>query len=162
MATPRSHRPGFFHFFKVVFDQDVSGYTTVCQTVFFKRYFRLGHQWPYHGLTDRVSGMVTDVLGQKSDTKKTVCETVVWPLTLKKPGPGDWGMVTTRLGQEPDAGIHHPSKLSLIDKRRTAALKLLPSGSLQIRWRGTEEEEFSFFSWSCHQTYANVKKKTHN
>ncbi len=46
----------FFSFFlKVVFDQDISGHTTVCQTrFFFKRYFRLGCQWPYHCLTDWV------------------------------------------------------------------------------------------------------------
>ncbi len=102
MATPQSHRPFFFHFFKVVFDQDVSGYTTVCQTSFFKRYFRLGHQWPYHGLTDWVYGMVTDILDQKSDKKNVVCETVVWLLTLKKAGLGDRGMVTARLGQKPE------------------------------------------------------------
>ncbi len=34
VATPRSHRPGFFHFFK--------------------SRFRPRHQWPYHGLSDRV------------------------------------------------------------------------------------------------------------
>ncbi len=66
----------------LVFDQDVSGHTTICQTrIFLKRYFRLGRQWPYHGLTDWVRGMVTDVLGQKSDLRNLACETVVWPLT---------------------------------------------------------------------------------
>ncbi len=47
--------------------------------------------------------MVTDILGQKSDFKKNPnCETMVWPLTLKKPGPGDQGMVTAGLGQKPE------------------------------------------------------------
>ncbi len=45
--------------------------------------------------------MVTDVLGQKSD-KKPVCETMVWPLTLKELGPGDRGMVTAGPGQKPE------------------------------------------------------------
>ncbi len=36
VARPRSHRLGFFIFFlKDVFDQDVSGHTTVCKTGFF-------------------------------------------------------------------------------------------------------------------------------
>ncbi len=43
---------------------------------------------------------VTDVLGQKSDEKNPVCETVVWPLTLKNPGPRDRSMVTARPGQK--------------------------------------------------------------
>ncbi len=46
--------------------------------------------------------MVTDVIGQKSDEKTPVCETVVWPMTLKKPGPGERGMVTAELGQKPE------------------------------------------------------------
>ncbi len=80
--------------------------------VFLKRYFRLGRQWPYHSLTDRVCGMVTDVLGQKSDKKTPVCETVVWPLTswskrtlkikFKKPGLWDRDVSTGRPGQKPD------------------------------------------------------------
>ncbi len=65
---------GFFSiFFLVVLDQNVSGHTTVYQTGFFlKRYFRLGRQWPYPGLTYRVRGMVTDVPGQKRGKKKPV------------------------------------------------------------------------------------------
>ncbi len=55
---------------------------------FLKRYFRLGRQWPYHSLADRVCGMVTDVLGQKSVKKNPVCETMVWLLP--------------RLGQKPE------------------------------------------------------------
>ncbi len=96
---------GFFHFFffffKVVFDQDISGHTMVCQTGFFKKDIL---DWdindPYHGLTDRVRGMVTDVLGQKSDKNPKI--PLVWPLMLKKPGPGDRGMVTAKLGQNPE------------------------------------------------------------
>ncbi len=72
--------------------------------------------------------MVTDVLGQKSDNKNPVCETMVWPLTLKKPGPGDRGMVTARLGKNLNAGIRRPPKLPLIDGQWTLALELLPSG----------------------------------
>ncbi len=151
VATPQSHRPGFFIFFKkVVFDQDVSGHTTVCQTRFFKRYFRLGCQWPYHGLTDQVRGMATDILGQKSDKKNlknTVCETVVWPLMLKKPGPWDpevWSL--PGWVKNLNTGIHRPSKLPLIDGWWMLALELVPSGSLQIRWHGLEEgSEFRFF-----------------
>ncbi len=41
--------------------------------------------------------------------KKPVCETVVWPLTLKKPGSGDQGMVTARPGQKPER--RHPSPI---------------------------------------------------
>ncbi len=36
--------------------------------------------------------MVTDILGQKSDKKNPVYETVVWQLTLKKPGLGNQGI----------------------------------------------------------------------
>ncbi len=72
-AIPRSHRPAFFN---------GSGHTTVCQTSFFFWYFRLGHQWPYHGLTDWVRGMVTDILRRKSYREK------------KQPGLWDCGMAT--------------------------------------------------------------------
>ncbi len=60
---------------------------------------------------------------------------MVWPLTLKKTGLGDRGMVTADQVKNLNHGVRRPSKLSLIDKRQTAALKLLPSGSLQIQWR---------------------------
>ncbi len=46
--------------------------------------------------------MVTDFLGQKSDKKNLVCETMVWPLTLKKPDPGNRGMVTAGPSQKPE------------------------------------------------------------
>ncbi len=46
--------------------------------------------------------MVTDILGQKSIKKNRVCETMVWPLMLKKRGPGDRGMVTAGMGQKPE------------------------------------------------------------
>ncbi len=46
--------------------------------------------------------MVTDIVGQKSDKKNPVCNTVVWTLTLKNPGPGDQGMVTAGPGQKPE------------------------------------------------------------
>ncbi len=70
VATPWSVRPGFFN---------ASGHTTVCQTVFFK-YFRLGHQWPYHSLTDgSVIWSLTSYV-EKVTEKKTVCETEVWLL----------------------------------------------------------------------------------
>ncbi len=45
--------------------------------------------------------MVTDVLGQKSDKKTLVSETVVWSLMLKNPGPGNRGMVTAGPGPKP-------------------------------------------------------------
>ncbi len=69
---------------------------------------------------------------EKVKGKKRVCETEVWSLVDRV--------------KNLNAGIRRPSKLSLIDKRRTAALKLLPSGSPQIQWRGREGGEFSFFS----------------
>ncbi len=95
VATPRSHRPGFFHFFlRCFWPRHHWPYQGLSDRFFFLRYFRLGHQWPYHGLIDRVRVMVTDVLGQKSDKKTLVCEAVVWPLTLKKPSLGDRGMTT--------------------------------------------------------------------
>ncbi len=80
--------------------------------VFLKRYYRLGRQWPYHGLTDRARGMVTDILCQKSDKKTPICETMVWPLTLKKPGLGDRGMVTASPGQKPECWRPSSNKTS--------------------------------------------------
>ncbi len=56
---------------------------------FLKRYFRLGRQWTYHSLTDRVYGMVTDVLGQKSDKKNPGLRDQGTATDIKKPGPGD-------------------------------------------------------------------------
>ncbi len=95
----------FSIFFKIIFDQNVNGHTTVSQIgFFFNTFFHMGCQWPYHGpglwdwgmvidvqsklsekkpgLTD--SGMATDVL-VKNDFKKKmeknpVCGTMVWPL----------------------------------------------------------------------------------
>ncbi len=101
MAIPRSVRPGFL-----------------------KRYFRLECQWPYHGLTDGVRCMVTVILGQKSDKKYLVCETVVWPLALKKPVPGDRGMVTAGLGQKPEH--RHPSSI------KTSPYWWMPAASVRI------------------------------
>ncbi len=77
VATPRSVRPGFFH---------PSGHTTVCQTRFFffntfctrtskaiPRSHRPG-PWYCHWCP----------MSKKWQKKNPVCETVVWPLTLKK------------------------------------------------------------------------------
>ncbi len=74
---------------------------------FFQSRFQPRRQWPYHGLSDQ--GFFFDILDlnlndhtivsqtgsvvrsltsyvDKVTEKKTVCETVVQPLTLKKPG----------------------------------------------------------------------------
>ncbi len=56
-----------------------------------------------------------------------------------------------------NAGVCHPSKLPVIDGGRTPALKLLPSGSPQIRWHGTEKGEFSFL-----MSDADIEKKKLN
>ncbi len=82
---------------------------------------------------------------EKVTEKILVCETVVWPLTLKKPGPGDRGMVTARPVKNLNAGVRRPSKLALIDGQRTPMLELVPSGTPQIRWCGPEGSEFRVF-----------------
>ncbi len=79
-AIPLSDRLG--HFFSVRFlTRFARGHTTVSQTGFFSFFLKVifGLSEPYHGLTDWVCGMVTDILGQKSDLKKKipVCETMV-------------------------------------------------------------------------------------
>ncbi len=93
-----------------------------------------------HILADRVCDMVTDVLGQKSDKKTPVCETVVWLLP-------DWV-------KNLNASVRRPSKLPLIDGQRTPALELLPSRSWQMRWRRPKGGEFSFLT-----SDADIKKE---
>ncbi len=56
-----------------------------------------------------------------------------------------------------NASVCHPSKLPVIDAGWTPALKLLPSGSPQIRWRRMEMDKFSFLT-----SDAYVKKKKLN
>ncbi len=100
--TTVSQNPFFFNFFSVVFDQDVSGHTTVCQTVFLKDILdcesmtisQSHRPGPWNGHWCPRS--------KKWYKKNPVCETVVWPLTLKKPGPGDWGMVTGGPSEKPE------------------------------------------------------------
>ncbi len=46
---------------------------------------------------------------KKWQKKNPVYETVVWPLTLKKPGPWGRGMVTGRLGEKTEC--RHPSSI---------------------------------------------------
>ncbi len=121
----------------------------VCLTdrvIFFYQFFDPVRQWPHHGLIDRVCGMVTDILGEKSD-KKTGLWDCGMATDVKKIGPGDRGMVTAGLGQKPERRRPSSIRISFIEKQRTTALKLLPSGSPQIRWHGMEGGEFSFFSW---------------
>ncbi len=79
-------------------------------------------------------------MSKKWQKKNLVCETEVWSLADRV--------------KNLNAGIRHPSKLSIIDGAWTPALKLLPSGSPQIRWRRTEGAEFSFLT-----SDTDVKKK---
>ncbi len=108
VAIPQSHRLFFFIFFNTFSTLNVSEHTTVPQTGVFFRHFTPGCPWPYHGLTDWVCGMVTDVHARKTDCKKNrsvrlwyshwhvgskvcwekngknpVCETVVWSLMFR-------------------------------------------------------------------------------
>ncbi len=78
-----------------------------------------------------------------TDVKKTRSVRQIWSLV-------DWV-------KNLNAGIRRPSKLPIIDGGRMLALKLLPSGLPQIRWRGMEGGEFSFLT-----SDADVKKKKLN
>ncbi len=85
-------------------------------------------------------------MSKKWQKKNPVCETAVWSLTLKKPGPGDRGTIIGRPGEKPECRVRRPSKLPVIDGGRTPALKLLPSGSPQIRWRRMERGRIQLFN----------------
>ncbi len=147
-AIPLSDRLGHFSYqvFDPVCQWPHHGLTDRVFFIFFKSHFRPRRQWPYQGMSDRVffwrqwpyHGLTDQSLVwsltsyvEKVTEKNPVCETEVWSLA-------NWV-------KNLNTGVRRPSKLSLIDKRRKAALKLLPSGSPQIQWCGMEGEEFSFF-----------------
>ncbi len=96
-------------------------------------------------------------MSKKWQKKNPLCETVVWPPTLKKPDPWDRGTILANWVKNLNTGVRCPSKLPVIDGGQTSALKLLPSGLPQIRWRGTEEGEFSFL-----MSDTDIKKKKLN
>ncbi len=131
-AIPRSHRPGFFN---------TSGHTTVCQTkVFFFDILDLDVN--DHTTVSQTGPVVWSLTSyvEKVTRKNPVCETEVWSLADRV--------------KNLNAGIPRPSKLPVTDGGRMPVLKLLPSGSLQIRWCGTERGEFSFLT-----SDADIKKK---
>ncbi len=75
---------------------NTSGHTTVCQTVFFCFFLILDLDVNDHNMVSQTNNV------EKVKEKNTVCETVVWPLTLKKTGPWDRGMVTGGPGEKPE------------------------------------------------------------
>ncbi len=121
----------------------------------------------------RVHGMITDVLGQKSN-KKTACETVVWPLTLKKRGPGDRGMVTAWPGEKPER--RRPSSIKTspywwttdagvrIVAFRIAANTMARTGRGRIQhfnvWCQHQEKKTKFAPFCSVPSYAAIQKAT--
>ncbi len=133
VATPWSVRQGFFNLgghttvCHTGFFFNTSGHTTVCETFFFW-YFKLGTSMtiPWSHRPGQWYGHWRPT--SKKWQKNPVCETVVWPLTLKNlvRKTEVWSLADRV--KNLNAVVHHPSKLSLIDRRRMPALKLLDSG----------------------------------
>ncbi len=77
---------------------------------------------------------------------------------LKKPSPGDRGMVTAGLGQKPNAGIRHPSKLPLLmdDGRRIKIVAFRITTNTMVRnGRG----RIQFFSLKVGVRHTPISRK---
>ncbi len=112
----------------------------------FLKYFRLARQWPYHGLTDRVRGIVTDILCRKSDRKKPgQWDRGGMATDVKKPGLWDRGMVTGRWGEKHERRCPLSVKTSPYWQMTDGGIKIVAfqiAAYDGVKWKG---ENLGFF-----------------